>query len=137
MLYIRCGLTKPAPSRTLHNVLYVPSFPINLLSISTITCTLNCVVIFYPFLCVFQDLCTSQRIGLGLENGCEIYHLMSDTPSSRFFALFSNSFATSSISWHHRLGHPYLSKIKQTLPWLSLSEFVCKSYQMSKHHHLT
>ena len=47
------GSTKPTPSLTLHNVLYVPGFPTNLLSISTITCTLNCVVIFYPFHCVF------------------------------------------------------------------------------------
>ena len=50
------GLTKPTPSLTLHNVLYVPGFPTNLRSISNITHTLNCVVIFYPFHCVFQDL---------------------------------------------------------------------------------
>ena len=48
-----CGSTKPTPSLTLRNVLYVSSFPTNLLSISTITHTLNCVVIFYPFYCVF------------------------------------------------------------------------------------
>ena len=47
------GSTKPTPSLTLHNVLYVPGFPTNLLSISTITRTLNCVAIFYPFHCVF------------------------------------------------------------------------------------
>ena len=35
------GSTKPTPSLTLHNVLYVPRFPTNLLSISTITRTLN------------------------------------------------------------------------------------------------
>ena len=48
-------LTKPTLSLTLDNVIYVPSFPTNLLSISTITRTLNCVVIFYPFHCVFHD----------------------------------------------------------------------------------
>ena len=47
------GLTKPTPSRTLHNVLYVLGFPTNLLFISTITIMLNCDVIFYPFHCVF------------------------------------------------------------------------------------
>ena len=47
------GSTKPTPSLTLHNILYVPGFPTNLLFISTITRTLNCVAIFYPFLCVF------------------------------------------------------------------------------------
>ena len=69
------GSTKPTPSLTLHNVLYVPGFPTNLLSISTITRTLNCVAIFYPFHCVFQDLGTGQRIGLGRENGRVIYGL--------------------------------------------------------------
>ena len=52
------GLTKLTPSLTLHNVLYVLGFPTNLLSISTITRTLYCVAIFYPFYCVFQDLRT-------------------------------------------------------------------------------
>ena len=47
------GSTKPTPSLTLHNVLYVAGFPTNLLSISTITGTLNCIAIFYPFHCVF------------------------------------------------------------------------------------
>ena len=42
------GWTKPAPSLTLHNILYVIGFPTNLLSISTITRTLNCVTIFHP-----------------------------------------------------------------------------------------
>ena len=121
--------TKTTPSLTLHNVLYIPSFPNNLLSISTITHPLNCVVIFYPFHCVFQDLRTGQRIGLGRENGHGIYELMSDTPSSGLLALFSSSCATSSILWHHRLGRPYLSKLKKTLPWLSLTGFVCDSCQ--------
>ena len=47
------GSTKPTPSLTRHNVLYVPGFPSNLLSITTITRTLNYVAIFYPFHCVF------------------------------------------------------------------------------------
>ena len=129
--------TKPTPSLTLYNVLYVPGFPTNLLSISTIIRTLNCVVIVYPFHCVFQDLHTGQRIGLGCENGRGIYELMSYTPSSRLLALVSSSSTTSSILWHRRLGHPCLSKLKKTLPWLSLNEFVYESCQMSKHHRST
>ena len=130
------GSTKPTPSLTLHNVLYVPGFPTNLLSISTITGTLNCVAIFYPFYCVFKDLRTGQRIGLGCENGHGIYEVVSNTPSSGLLALFSSSFATS-ILWHRRLGHPCLSKIKQNLPWLSLTEFVCELCQMGKHYRST
>ena len=71
---------------------------------------------------------------MGCENGRGIYELVSNTPSSRLLALFSSSSAASSILWHHRLGHPCLSKLKKTLPWLSLTEFVCESCQMGKHH---
>ena len=103
-----CGLTKSTPSLTLHNVLYVYSFPTNLLSISTINDTLNCHVIFYPFHCVFLDLCFGSKIGLGHENGREINELLSNTPFSRLLALFSRSSISSSILWHRRLGHPCL-----------------------------
>ena len=43
-----CGLTKLTPSFILHNVLYVWGFPINVLSLSDITWTINYVAIFYP-----------------------------------------------------------------------------------------
>ena len=44
-----CRSTKPTPFLTLHNVLYIPRFPTNLLSISTINCIHNCIAIFHPF----------------------------------------------------------------------------------------
>ena len=62
---------------------------------------------------------------------------MSNNPSSGLLALFSSSSATSSILWHCILGHPCLSKLKQTLSWLSLTEFMCESCQMGKHHRST
>ena len=62
--------------------------------------------------------------------------LMSDNPSSGLLVLFSSSSSTS-ILWHRRLGHPCLSKLKQTLPLLSLTKFVCESCQIGKHHHST
>ena len=65
---------------------------------------------------------------------------MSNTSSSGLLALFSGSSATSSFLWHRKLGHPYhrsLSKLKQTLPWLSLTQFVCESYLIGKHHRST
>ena len=46
------------PSLSLHQILYVPSFPVNLPSISAITHTLSCIVIFFPFHYFFQDLYT-------------------------------------------------------------------------------
>ena len=74
---------------------------------------------------------------MGHENDHGINELVSDIPSSRMLALFSSSSATSSILWHRRLGHPCLSKLKQTLPWLNLIEFLYESCQMGKHHSST
>jgi len=45
------------------SVLYVPSFPFQLLSIGKISRTLNCHVIFYCQQVLFQDLATKKMIG--------------------------------------------------------------------------
>ena len=63
------GTTRVTPSLSLHQILYVPGFPVNLLSISAITRALPCTVTFFPFHCIFHDLYTGRRIGLGRENG--------------------------------------------------------------------
>ena len=47
------GTTRVTPSLSLHQILYVPGFPINLLSISAITRALPCTVTFFPFHCIF------------------------------------------------------------------------------------
>ncbi|XP_070010774.1 uncharacterized protein [Nicotiana sylvestris] len=53
------------PNIKLSSVLYVPEFPINLLSVSAITKALNCKIEFFPDHCIFQDLQTGKRIGSG------------------------------------------------------------------------
>ena len=71
------GSTKPTPSLTLHNVLYVPGFPTNLLSISTITRTLNCIAIFYPFIVssrtfiLVKELVWGVRMVVGSMSSCQ------------------------------------------------------------------
>ena len=132
------GQSRATSSLPLQHVLYIPGFPANLLSISAITKALHCGVFFFPHHCVFQDLDTGRRIGLGRENGLGIYELVVDSPSTGLQALFALS--TSSISlhdsllWHCRLGHPSFAKLKETLPWLHLSEFHCESCELGKHH---
>ena len=67
---------------------------------------------------------------MGRENGRGIYELVADEPSSGLQAFFDTSTVTSSLLWHRRLGHPYFEKLKKTLPWLSLTQFVCESCQL-------
>ncbi|KAJ0044991.1 hypothetical protein Pint_05159 [Pistacia integerrima] len=50
---------------TLKNVLGVPSFKVDLMSVSRVTRDLNCLVTFFPHWCILQDLTTRTTIGLG------------------------------------------------------------------------
>ena len=126
--------TRVTNSLSLHQILYVPGFPVNLLFISVSTRALPYTVTFFPFHCIFQDLHTRQRIGLSRENGWGIYELVSDEPSLGLRALFVISLISSSLLWHRRLGHPCFERLKKTLQWLSLTQFLYESCQMGKHH---
>ena len=67
-------VVQATPSLTLTDILYVPQFSINLLSISQFTKHNNYKIAFFPSYCVFQDLSTGKGIGLGYERG-GIYYL--------------------------------------------------------------
>ena len=125
------GLATPTSSLPLSDVLYVPNFPVNLLSISAITKTLFCSVYFFPYHCTFQDLRTGKRIGLGRETGRGLYELVPDTPSTGFRCLLSQR--DSPLQWHRRLGHPGITKLRLALLWITLSTFECESCQLGKH----
>lgn len=50
------------------NLLYVPEFEYNLLSVSKLTKELSCSVNFFPYFCVFQDLYSGRMRGIGRES---------------------------------------------------------------------
>ena len=50
-------------------VLCVPEFKFNLLSVSQLTKELSCFVSFYPEFCIFQDLYSGRVKGIGREEG--------------------------------------------------------------------
>jgi hypothetical protein len=49
------------------DVLYVPSYPFQLLSVKKLTSLLNFEVIFSPYKVIFQDLVTKKMIGEGFH----------------------------------------------------------------------
>lgn len=65
----------------LDSVLVVPSLEYNLLSVSQITTTLSCVVIFWPDFCVFKDIKTRKTIGCGIRQG-RLYYLDLESQST-------------------------------------------------------
>jgi len=59
----------------LHDVLCVPTFKVDLMSVSCLTRGLNCLVTFFPYWCILQDLATRRMIGLGKQHD-GLYYLM-------------------------------------------------------------
>ncbi|OIT27399.1 hypothetical protein A4A49_57151, partial [Nicotiana attenuata] len=53
--------------KTIGEVLYIPEFKYNLLSVSKITKELQCCAAFFPDFCVFQELSSGKVIGIGRE----------------------------------------------------------------------
>ncbi|KAK8272656.1 hypothetical protein V6Z12_D11G348900, partial [Gossypium hirsutum] len=76
------------PHHTLRDVLYVPSFHFNLLSISKLTKDLNCFVSFYPTFCILQDLCSGRMMGIGKEHD-GLYILLPQPSSPHISSLVS------------------------------------------------
>ena len=121
---------------TLKNVLYVPSFTFNLLSVSALTKSQSVCLVFLSQFCFLQDLTCWSTIGIGkLHDGLYLLQdsslsqataSLSDFLSKQNFKHFSTvcspSLSTNVFSlWHSRLGHPFDVKVhslSNTLPFL-------------------
>ena len=119
----------------LHNVLHVPDFKFNLISVSCLVKTLSCSAHFFPTCCFIQELSQGLMIGRGnLYNNLYILEtennsLSSSTPAA---CSFSGSVMTDSLLWHQRLGHPSpvaLQKLVSVIP--SLKSFSCREFHCS------
>jgi len=68
------GKVKLSAEIELQDVLYVPVFKYNLLSIPKLTRDSNCVVIFHPKFCIIQDYVNNKILEIGGEHG-GLYYL--------------------------------------------------------------
>lgn len=133
-------------TNTLHHdsVLVVPSLDFNLLSVSQITSTISCVVIFWPNHCVFKDIQTRQTISYGVKSG-KLYYLDLD---SKTFSRLRQALAIESMGspkkiveiwlWHRLLGHASFGYLKRLFPGLfmnlDISIFKCGVCELAKSH---
>ncbi|WVZ50418.1 hypothetical protein U9M48_001671, partial [Paspalum notatum var. saurae] len=62
------GTVKCTPSITLSSVLYVPSFPVNLVSISSLVDQMDCRVSLDCENCLIQERKTGKRLGTGVQH---------------------------------------------------------------------
>ncbi|KAK8322328.1 hypothetical protein V6Z11_A12G164100 [Gossypium hirsutum] len=113
-----------SPTYKLTNVLHIPDFNYNLLSVSQLTKDLNCFVSFYPSFCLLQDLCSGRMLGIGKEHADLYYFHPHQLSSSLVYphksANISLPLVTSFMAlhndphvWHARLGHTSVSIMKK------------------------
>lgn len=95
----RIGKVDLGSNFILNNVLFVPDFKCNLISVAQLTHDLGCQVMFISDLCVIQDRTSRMTIGLGeLQGG--VYYLRHVASSLACMAVIDSEL------WHRRLGHP-------------------------------
>ena len=85
----------------LSSIFYLPCFSFNLLSIIKIIKVLNCIVIFFPTHCVFQELGTRKMTGTWRERN-RLYEL--ELASDQVTCINTSS----TFDYHCWLGHPSL-----------------------------
>ncbi|GMI67901.1 hypothetical protein HRI_000459300 [Hibiscus trionum] len=74
-----CNLTS---TKVLKNVLCVPTFKFNLISVSQLVKDWNCAISFLPNVCMAQDLCSGEMKTIGrYHDGLYVLHLPFDTSS--------------------------------------------------------
>ncbi|KAL2242415.1 UNVERIFIED_CONTAM: Retrovirus-related Pol polyprotein from transposon RE1 [Sesamum indicum] len=111
-LATKSGSIQLCPSLTLTNVLFVPNFAHNLLSVSQLCSSHHVAFSFYGSFCVVQDLRSKQILALGKQHrqlyylGSKSFFPTSDCSSKHTaHALLSSSHVDNFSLWHQRLGH--------------------------------
>ncbi|CAA7032144.1 unnamed protein product [Microthlaspi erraticum] len=99
------GTVHISDSLVLHNVLHVPSFQFNLISVSSLLKDNNCSAHFYIDHCLIQESIQGLMIGKGLLMN-NLYIL-----DTRVNANFCESLLVDGHLWHQRLGHPSAAKL--------------------------
>nr|KYP74880.1 Copia protein [Cajanus cajan] len=95
------GTIKLNENIKLYDVLFIPEFRYNLISIHKITNELNCVVTYSVDECVIQDQTRKRMIGFSrLHDGVYIFTQQVDG-----YSLAASSGDITAL-WHARMGHP-------------------------------
>ncbi|XP_010495376.1 PREDICTED: uncharacterized protein LOC104772464 [Camelina sativa] len=136
-----CGTVHLSSSLILHNVLHVPSFKFNIISVSSLLNHDQYSAHFFPFYCYIQESIQGLMIGRGnLMHNLYIYS--NDRPFSASQSHFTGSLKVDGLLWHQRLGHPSSDKLKH-IPGISslssslLSESPCSVCPLAKQKRLS
>ena len=129
-------------SITLSDVLYIPSFTFNLISISKLVSSTHCKLIFSSTSCILQDMSTQVRIGtVEVRNG--LYQLTPDhiaTCAIHSTIVHPKCNITPIDLWHFSIGHSSFERLQlmqSCYPFLRNNKnFVCNTCHYAKHKRL-
>lgn len=119
------GTIQLSDSLILYNVLHVPSFHFNLISVSTLLHDNQCSAHFYIIYCYLQEF--SQGLMIRSSNLHQNLYIL-DTNSlshpvkSHVVASFCGSLTSEGNLWHQRLGHPSHAKLQVLSSTFSISK---------------
>ena len=104
------GTIKLSKSIELQNVLYIPEFSFNLISVSTLTKDMPVNISFSNNTCVIRDKFTLKEIGSAkLVYDLYVFSLGKDSTVHLPVCAVTNNDAS---LWHQRLGHPSFDTLK-------------------------
>ena len=117
----------------LSDILYIPSFTFNLISISKLVSSTNCKLIFFSTSCILQDTNTQARIGtVEVRNG--LYHLTPNHIAAhtvQSVITHPKCNITPIDLWHFCMGHPSFERLQfmqSSYPFLRNNKnFVCNT----------
>jgi hypothetical protein len=104
------GQVKLFRDLSIDNVLYLPKFAVNLISVSKLCREQNCKLHFEADICIIQEKNTLRKIGLAEERG-GLYYLKTDERHQVSVSNVSapmevhNKHVPDGVLWHLRLGH--------------------------------
>jgi len=128
---VRC-----TPSITLSSVLYVPSFPVNLVSLSSLVDHMDCRVTLDRENCLIEDRKTGRMLGSGIRrNG--LWFLDRRTDKSCTALVVTSEEEAKVILQHCRLGHMSFETMCKASPNImskvDKSKLVCDACEFGKH----
>lgn len=131
------GTIEFSPSFKLYNVLYLPTFKLNIVSVHLLIFNSNCKLTFHDSICNIQEATSLKMIGLArLHNG--LYYIKDPLPqaSSVFHDITVKSIISSFDTWHFRLGHPsnkVLEQVCTVFPYIKYdNKRICDSCHYAK-----
>jgi hypothetical protein len=112
------GVVQCTPSIKLSSVLYVPSFPVNLISISAFIDYMDCHVSLDHENCLIQERRTGKKLWIGVRCDGLWYLDRSGTSEDAYFALTTtaNEEEAKAILLHCQLGHPSFELMSKSFP---------------------